>query len=155
GGQSNGGQFGSFSPAVGGARLFWNTVTVDGQVGSNPDLPGLFMAAISMDAISGAKIVFNNFTADYGRDLGPTISLLSKSGGKDFHGNVYLYKRHENLNANDFFDNRNGISKPVYRFGTFGFSAGSPIHTPGKFNIEKKKLFFFYSQENWRVKLPT
>ncbi len=50
GGQSNGGQFGSFTPAVGGARLFWNTVTVDGQVGSNPDFPGLFMAAISIAA---------------------------------------------------------------------------------------------------------
>ena len=37
---SNGGQFGSFTPNVGGARLFWNTVLVDGQVGSNPDFPG-------------------------------------------------------------------------------------------------------------------
>src|SRR5262249_45402894 len=34
---SNGGQFGSFTPQVGGSRLFWNTVLVDGQVGSNPD----------------------------------------------------------------------------------------------------------------------
>src|SRR5207247_7373485 len=91
---SNGGQFGSFTPAVGGARLFWNTVTVDGQVGSNPDFPGLFMAAISMDAVAEAKIISNNYTADYGRNPGSTINLVSKSGTQDFHGNVYGYKRH-------------------------------------------------------------
>ncbi len=151
---SNGGQFGSFTPAVGGARLFWNTVTVDGQVGSNPDFPGLFMAAISMDAISEAKIISNNYTADYGRNSGSTINLVSKSGTQDFHGNVYGYKRSEKLNANDFFNNRDGVPKPIYRFGTFGFSAGGPIYIPGKFNTEKKKLFFFYSQEDWRVHLP-
>src|SRR5438034_6331485 len=151
---SNGGQFGSFTPAVGGARLFWNTVTVDGQVGSNPDFPGLFMAAISMDAVAEAKIISNNYTADYGRNPGSTINLVSKSGTQDFHGNVYGYKRSEKLNANDFFNNRDGVPKPIYRFGTFGFSAGGPIYIPGKFNTEKKKLFFFYAQEDWRVKLP-
>jgi Carboxypeptidase regulatory-like domain len=151
---SNGGQFGSFSPAVGGARLFWNTVTVDGQVGSNADFPGLFMAAISMDAVTEAKIVSNNYTADYGRNPGSTINLVSKSGTQDFHGNVYGYKRHEKLNANDFFNNRDGVPKPIYRFGTFGFNVSGPVFIPGKFNTDKKKLFFFYSQENWRVNLP-
>ncbi|HVN77499.1 MAG TPA: carboxypeptidase regulatory-like domain-containing protein, partial [Terriglobia bacterium] len=151
---SNGGVFGSFTPAIGGARLFWNTVTVDGQVGSNPDFAGLNMAAISMDAVSEAKIISNNYTSDYGRNTGSTIELVSKSGTRDFHGNVYLYKRHENLNANDFFNNRDGIPKPAYRFTTMGFNGGGPIYLPGKFNTEKKKLFFFYSQENWRVKLP-
>ena len=154
GGQSNGGQFGSFSPAVGGARLFWNTVTVDGQVGSNPDFPGLFMAAISMDAVSEAKIISNNYTADYGRNPGSTINLVSKSGTQDFHGNVYGYKRHEKLNANEFFNNRDGVPKPIYRFGTFGFNVGGPVFIPGKFNSDKRKLFFFYSQENWRINLP-
>ena len=154
GSDSNGGQFGSFTPAVGGARLFWNTVTVDGQVGSNSDHPGLFMAAISMDAITEAKIVSNNYTADYGRNPGSTINLVSKSGSQDFHGNVYGYKRHEKLNANDFFNNRDGLPKPIYRYGTFGFNVGGPVYIPGVFNTEKKKLFFFYSQENWRVNQP-
>ena len=59
---SNGGQYGSFTPNVGGFRLFWNTVMVDGQVGSNPDFPGLFMSAMSMDAISEAKIMSGKTT---------------------------------------------------------------------------------------------
>jgi hypothetical protein len=161
---SNGGQFGSFTPAVGGARLFWNTVTVDGQVGSNPDFPGLFMAALSMDAVAEVKVVSNNYTADYGRNPGSTIAVVTKSGTKDFHGTVYGFKRHEKLNANDFFNNRtqiqepdgstHSIPKPIYRFGTFGFAVGGPVYIPNKFNANKEKLFFFYSQEDWRIKSP-
>jgi hypothetical protein len=151
---ANGGQFGSFTPAVGGARLFWNTVTVDGQVGSNPDFPGLFEAATSMDAVAEVKIVSNNYTADYGRNPGSTIALITKSGTKDFHGTVYGYKRSEKLNANDFFNNAEGVSKPLYRFGTFGFAVGGPVYIPNHFNSNREKLFFFYSQEDWTVKQP-
>jgi Carboxypeptidase regulatory-like domain len=151
---ANGGQFGSFTPAVGGARLFWNTVTVDGQVGSNPDFPGLFMAATSLDAVSEVKVVSNNYTADYGRNPGSTIALVTKSGTRDFHGTVYGYKRSEKLNANDFFNNAEGIQKPIYRFGTFGFAVGGPVYIPHHFNTNREKLFFFYSQENWQVKQP-
>lgn len=151
---ANGGQFGSFTPGVGGARLFWNTVTVDGQVGSNPDFPGLFEAATSMDAVSEVKIVSNNYTADYGRNPGSTIAVITKSGTKDFHGTVYGYKRSEKLNANDFFNNLDGLPKPIFRFGTFGFAAGGPVYIPNKFNSKKEKLFFFYSQEDWDVHQP-
>lgn len=88
-GASNGGQYGSFTPNVGGFRLFWNTVMVDGQVGSNPDFPGLFMSAMSMDAVSEARILSQNYLADYGRNPGPTIILVSKSGTSAFHGSLY------------------------------------------------------------------
>jgi hypothetical protein len=151
---SNGGQFGSFTPNVGGARLFWNTVMVDGQVGSNPDFPGLFMSAISMDAVSEAKIISNNYTAEYGRNPGPTISLATKSGTSQFHGSVYFYKRHETFNANDFFNNRDGLPKPIYRFGTLGLAVGGPIYIPGHFNTDRRKLFFYFSHESWDTKLP-
>jgi len=154
GNASNGGQFGSFTPNVGGARLFWNTVLVDGQVGSNPDFPGLFMAAISMDAVSEAKIISHNYTAEYGRNPGPTISLVTKSGTSQFHGSVYTYKRHEEFNANDFFNNRDGLPKPVFRFSTIGVAVGGPVFIPGHFNRDRKKLFFFFSHETWGTKLP-
>ena len=151
---SNGGQFGSFTPNVGGARLFWNTVLVDGQVGSNPDFPGLFMAAISMDAVSEAKIISHNYTAEYGRNPGPTISLVTKSGTSDFHGAVYSYFRNEDLNANDFFNNRDGLPKPEYRFTTIGVAVGGPVYIPHLFNTDRRKLFFYFTHENWGTKLP-
>ena len=151
---ANGGQFGSFTPAVGGARLFWNTITVDGQVGSNAGFPGLFEAATSMDAVAEVKVVSNNYTADYGRNPGSTIALVTKSGTKDFHGTVYGYKRSEKLNANDFFNNRDGLPKPHLRFGTFGLAVGGPFWIPNVFNTHKDKFFWFYSREDWQVKQP-
>jgi hypothetical protein len=151
---SNGGIFGSFSPNVGGARLFWNTITVDGQVGSNPDWPGLFMSAISMDAVAEVKIVSHNYTAEYGRNPGPTINIVTKSGTNQFHGSAYSYFRNEALNANDFFNNRAGLPRPEYRFDTVGLAVGGPIFIPGHFNSDRRKLFFHYSFENWGIKIP-
>ncbi len=153
-GASNGGQYGSFTPNVGGFRLFWNTVMVDGQVGSNPDFPGLFMSAMSMDAVSEAKILSQNYTADYGRNPGPTIILVSKSGASDFHGSLYYYIRNEAFNANDFFNNRDGLGKPLYRFHTEGGTISGPVYIPKVFNTNKNKLFFFYAEEDWQTKLP-
>jgi len=151
---SNGGQYGSFTPNVGGFRLFWNTVMVDGQVGSNPDFPGLFMSAMSMDAVSEAKIMSENYLADYGRNPGPTIVLVSKSGTSQFHGSAYYYFRNEDLNANDFFSNKDGITRPLYRFDTEGGTIGGPVFIPHVFNTSKTKLFFFYAEEDWQTKLP-
>jgi len=80
--------------------------------------------------------------------------MVSKSGGADFHGNAYWYKRNENLNANDFFFNRAGIPKRNYRYDQFGLTVGGPIYIPNEFNAEKDKAFFFYSQEHWRINQP-
>ena len=153
--QSLGGNVGSFTPTVSGARLWWNSVTVDGQVGNNPDWPGLFMSAVSMDGVSEVKIVSDNYTAEHGRNMGSTINIISKSGAREFHGTVYWYKRHEQFNANDFFNNRNALRKPLFRFNTFGGALGGPLYVPNRFNRNKDKLFFFYSQEDWRITVPT
>ncbi len=153
-GASNGGQYGSFTPNIGGYRLFWNTAMVDGQVGSNPDFPGLFMSAMSMDAVSEAKILSQNYLADYGRNPGPSIILVSKSGTSAFHGSLYYYLRNEDFNANDFFNNRDGLKKPLYRFNTQGGTIGGPLFIPKLFNKSRSKLFFFYAEEDWQTKLP-
>lgn len=152
--ESLGGNVGSFTPTASGARLDWNSTTVDGQNGSSQSWPGLFASPVSMAAIAEVKMVSDNYTAEFGGNMGSTIQIVSKSGTKDFHGSVYGYKRHEQFNANDFFNNRNGLPKPLYRFTTFGGGAGGPIYVPGHFNRDKSKLFFFYSHEEWRVRTP-
>ena len=153
--QSNGGIYGTLTAPINGGRMFWNTITVDGQISSNPDWPGLFEAAVSVDAMSELKVTANNYTAEYGRNLGATVTLATRSGTKDFHGGANYFKRHEMFNANDFFNNRDGLPKPLFRYSNFGFSVGGPIYIPGKFNTSRDKLFFFYSQEEWRIKNPT
>ena len=145
---------GSFTTTASGARLDWNSATLDGQNGSSRSLAGLFAPPVCMGAIAEVKLVSDNYTAEYGGNMGTTIHIVSKSGTRSFHGNVYWYKRHEQFNANDFFNNRNGLAKPIYRFNTIGGSIGGPIYIPGKFNSDKSKLFFFFSEEDWRVRMP-
>jgi hypothetical protein len=149
-----GGQFGTFTPNISGSRSYWNTVTLDGQMGSDAHLTSLFNQVTSVDAIAEVKVVLTNYQAEYGRNSGPQINLVSKSGTRDFHGSLYWFKRHEMFNAQDFFNNRDGLSKPLYRYSTFGGTIGGPIYIPGKFNRDRNKLFFFYSREEWRNREP-
>src|SRR5207249_518882 len=86
----------------------------------------------------------NNYRAEYGRNGGPVVNIVTKSGSKQYKGSAYWYKRDENLNANDFFNNRNGVAKPIYRFDTVGATLGGPIPVPGM-KSSRDKLFFFYS----------
>lgn len=101
----------------------------------------------NMDAIGEVKVLTSNYQAEYGRNSAGTINVIIKSGGQDFHGSAYWFYRHESLNANGFFLNRTGSQKPIYRFNSYGYSVGGPIYVPGKFNKNKDKLFFFWSQE--------
>jgi len=151
---SLGGNIGSYVPTSSGSRLSWNSVTVDGQTGNNPDWPGMFMAAVSMDAVAEVKIVSDNYTAEYGRNMGSMVNIVGKSGTQEFHGVASWYKRHEEFNANDFFSNRTGVAKPLYRFNTYNGSVGGPVYIPKVFNRNKEKLFIFFSEEDWRVKVP-
>jgi outer membrane receptor protein involved in Fe transport len=139
---SPGGNFGSTTPNINGTRATWNTMTVDGVVGNDLGSPQVFSSSINFDAIGEVQVELNNYRAEYGRNGGPVVNIVTKSGSKDYKGSAYWYKRNEGLNANDFFNNRNGIAKPVYRFDTVGGTFGGPAPVP---KGGKDKLFFFYS----------
>ncbi|HBY59703.1 MAG TPA: hypothetical protein DEH78_07755, partial [Solibacterales bacterium] len=81
---------------------------------------------------------------------GAGVQMVSKSGTREFHGTFSYFKRHEQFNANTFFNNRtvvNGraIPKPRYRYNTYSYTIGGPIYIPNTFNRDKQKLFFFWS----------
>lgn len=101
----------------------------------------------NMDAIAEIKIMTSNYQAEFGRNGGGVITVISKGGGKDFHGTAYDFYRHESLNANSFYNNRSGTKKAPYRYRISGYSIGGPIFIPKKFNTGRDKLFFFWSQE--------
>jgi hypothetical protein len=84
----------------------------------------------------------NSYSAQYGRGGGPQINIVSKSGGQQYHGTLYWFKRHEMFNANNFFDNRDGLPKPPARFWNQGATIGGPV-TFAKWGGEQK--IFFYS----------
>ena len=101
----------------------------------------------NMDSIAEVKILSGNYQAEYGRNSGGTISVITKGGGASFHGSAWWTHRHEEFNANNFFNNATGLSRTPYRFNVEGFSVGGPVLTPKKWSTLHDKLFFFVSQE--------
>ena len=136
---------------VNGGRINTISVVVDGmgmnQIGNFANE----LLNVSMDAVEEVKVLMSNYQAEYGRTSGAEVQMATKSGKRDFHGLFSYFKRHEEFNANSFFNNRNGLPKGRYRFNTFNYNIGGPIYIPGKFNTERNKLFFFFSQEFWPV----
>jgi outer membrane receptor protein involved in Fe transport len=163
--ESAGGGFGSGVPNIQGGRNTWNTVNVDGVRGNDLGSPNIFSSTVNFDAISEVKVLLNSYQAEYGGNSSANISIITKSGSREFHGSGYYYKRHEQFNANDFFNNSNivlspltgeagPVAKPRYRFNTLGFTLGGPVWIPKVADKLKEKLFFFYSFEDSQTLNP-
>jgi hypothetical protein len=158
---SAGASYGSNTPSIRGANANMNILSVDGVVSNDMGTPSVFSSVTTMDAIGEVKVVLNSYRAEYAGNGGTVVTIVSKSGGTEYHGNGYWYVRNEDFNANDFFNNRNvnpltgkGVARPEYRYNTFGFSLGGPIYIPGKFNHDKRKLFGFYNFEQLVDRIP-
>ncbi len=101
----------------------------------------------NIDAIGEVKVLTSNYQAEFGRNAGGAIQVVTKSGTQSFHGSGWWTHRHEDLNANDFFNNITGLPRSRYRFNIAGWSFGGPVFIPKHFNTAKTKIFFFASQE--------
>jgi hypothetical protein len=104
----------------------------------------------NIDSIAEIHVLVSNFSAEYGRNAGATISVITKSGTQEFHGSGWWTHRHEGFNANSFFNNQTGLPRARYRYNIAGFSLGGPVYIPKLFNTSKTKTFFFVSQEYTR-----
>ncbi len=149
-----GGRIGSGSPSIAGLRNNDNTISVDGMVSSDADNVNVHISAVSIDAIEEVKVLVNNFQAEYGRNAGAQVNIISKSGTREFHGGASWFKRHEQFNANNFFSNLNGLPRPFYRYNNWTGTLGGPILLPQGFHAGRDRLFFFYSHEEWRAREP-
>ncbi|MCS7314727.1 MAG: carboxypeptidase regulatory-like domain-containing protein [Bryobacterales bacterium] len=136
----------SSAPIIHGVRSDYVAINLDGVVANNRGL-GTTENMLNLDAIAEVKVLLGNYQAEYGKNAGAIINVSSKTGTTEFHGAAYWYKRHEMFNANDFFNNRTGLAKSRYRYNTLGYNLGGPLYWPGRFNRNRDKLFFFFSQE--------
>ncbi len=107
------------------------------------------------DAVQEMKVLTSNYQAEFGRNSGGTITVVTKNGTQQFHGSFVWNHRNEGFNANQWENNRNGRNaqnvpnSPIakYRFNVETYTIGGPIYIPKHFNTAKNKLFFFWSQE--------
>ncbi len=149
----------------------WNNLVGVSINGSRPGTVNLTLDGVSsldtgsqlgpylapgLDAIGEVKVLQTNYQAEYGRSSGGTINVVIKNGTRDFHGGGFYLKRHEQFNANEFFNNLRNQAKPRYRFNYWGGNIGGPVIIPGTgFNKNRDKLFFFWSQEYLPRVYPT
>ena len=84
---------------VNGGRDNTTNYTVDGVSNLDTGNNGV-LGSINLDAVEEFKILTNAYAAEYGRSSGAQVSLVTKSGGRDYRGSVYGYRRQESFNAN-------------------------------------------------------
>ena len=129
--------------------------TVDGVSNLNTGGEHIMDYEPTVDTIAEVRVMTSNYQAEFGRKSGGTIAVVTKGGGQQFHGSAYANKRHEMFNANSFFNHQNNTPKSVYRFFIYGYTIGGPVYIPKVFNTQKKRLFFFWSQEYTKQKPAT
>jgi hypothetical protein len=104
----------------------------------------------SLDAIAEFKVLTSNYGAQYGRNGSGTVEVETKSGTSQFHGDAYEFVRNDAFNATTFPE----TTVPPYKKNDYGYTIGGPIFIPGLFNQDRKKTFFFWSQEWRRDRVP-
>ncbi len=152
GGLITGGTIGTNLPTMQGTAGFASYIAIDG-VGSSDGDTGNNNGITSMDAIQEIRVVMNSYTAEFGRNTGPQINVVTKSGGQRYSGSLSTYIRHEALNSNTLANERLGLPKPIARFYTGVGTIGGPVALPGIGKL--KRTFFFYTREMWDTKQPS
>ncbi|PYL80177.1 MAG: hypothetical protein DMF21_09895 [Verrucomicrobia bacterium] len=112
----------------------------------NLSMTGSLGLVLGQNQIQEATIVSTGYSGQFGGAAGGNINYLSKSGSREFHGNAQYYWNGRALNANDWFNNAFGYSRPFSIANQWAGSFGGPI--------SKGKLFFFFDTEGLRLLIP-
>jgi len=147
-GTSNGGSNGFAGISVAGGRGDSVTYLLDGGL-NNRTTSNQVVFNPNPEAVEEFRLLENNYTAEYGRNGGGTISVVLKSGTNSVHGSLFDYLRNDALNANDFFDNAQHNPRPVLKRNQFGGTVGGPITIPRLLD-GKDRFFFFFGYQGQR-----
>jgi Carboxypeptidase regulatory-like domain len=122
-----------------GSRGRSNNITLDGVTATDISTTGESGSAMVQDAVAEVKVITNNFDAEFGRNSGSQVQILTKSGTNEYHGSVYDYIQNSGLgNARGYFTPEGGpVPKLVQNQG--GVTFGAPVI--------KNHTFFFGSWE--------
>jgi hypothetical protein len=137
---------GASTPHIGGSRNGNNEQQIDGVTNITPENNvgnnGTAYTPI-VDSVQEFSVQINALSAEYGRFGGGVINVVTKSGTNQIHGTGFEFARNAVLDANDFFSNRNGASKPDMHRNQYGGTVGGPIYIPGVYDGHNRSFFFF------------
>ncbi|MHB8216858.1 MAG: TonB-dependent receptor [Candidatus Sulfotelmatobacter sp.] len=129
--------------SVNGGRGRSNNFSVNGG-DANDQFVNLPTVQPSPDSIEEFRVLTNTFDAEYGRNSGSVVNVVTKSGSNSFHGNMFEFFRNKVLNANAYCFSADGCPKPQFNQNQFGGTFGGPI--------KKDRTFFFASYEGRRIR---
>jgi len=104
----------------------------------------------TQDSIQEFRVQTSNLGPEWGKFSGGVTNLSTKSGTNSLHGEAYEYVRNKIFNANDFFLNAVGKSRPPWVQNQFGANAGGPANFSR--NGGRNKTFWFFSWESFRLR---
>ncbi len=152
GGNNNQSAIGNFSGN--GTRTQALDITIDGAPGADPGCNCATSVNPNSEFVQEFKVLQSNFGAEHAK--GPVaMTVVSKSGGRDFHGSAFASIRDYRLNSNEWFANKIDAEKVKNKFFYPGFNVGGPLMLPGGMNKSRDKLFFFVGYEYFKQRLDT
>jgi len=121
-----------------------NLFTLNGQNENDPFLnlnnSGATNLLLGNNDVCEATVVTNGYSGQYGTLAGANVNYVTKSGSNNFHGNALYWWNGRTLNANSYFNNKNGAPRPFVNANQWTASFGGPI--------KKDKTFFFTARRS-------
>jgi hypothetical protein len=127
------------SVSVNGGRTRANNFSVNGG-DANDQFVNLPTIQPSPDSVEEFRVITNTFDAEYGRNSGSVVNVITKSGTNAFHGDLFEYFRNTILDAQGYFNS----TRPQWNQNQFGGTIGGPV--------KKDSSFFFVSYEGRRIR---
>jgi hypothetical protein len=150
------GIYGNVAYSMNGGRTEYNNWELDGGDNMDNGSNSTLNVYPNLEAIAEFKVLTSNYGAQYGRNGSGTVEVETKSGTSGFHGSAFEYLRNDFFNARPWESGNNpDHPNPPYKKHDFGYTIGGPVYIPHHYNQDKKKTFFFWSQEWRREKAPT
>jgi len=150
------GIYGNVAFSINGGRTEYNNWELDGGDNMDNGSNATLNVYPNPEAIAEFKVLTSNYGAQYGRNGSGTVEVQTKSGGSSFHGSAFEYLRNDMFNARPWESgNDPAHPNPSYKKHDFGYTIGGPVYIPNHYNTDKKKTFFFWSQEWRREKNPS
>jgi outer membrane receptor protein involved in Fe transport len=139
--ESNDDNTGAGNYSIAGGRTDSVTFLLDGGL-NNDLLDNSNVLDPNPDAVAEFRLLTSDYTAEYGRNGGGIISVVTKSGTNQIHGSVFEFLRNRAFDANDYFNIQQGLPRLDLKRNQFGATLGGPI--------VKDKIFFFLAYQGQR-----
>jgi len=144
GGGNNQSAIGNFS--ANGTRTQSLDITLDGAPGADPGCNCATSVNPNTEFVQEFKVLQSNFGAEHAK--GPNaMSVVTKAGGREFHGSMFGYFRDFHLNSNEWFANKVSRNRVQNKFIYPGGTLSGPL--------KQDKIFFFVGYEYYRQRLDT